>query len=41
MTSRGPMATEQLREHGRDALGAPATNIVAANQLLARVHGRS
>ena len=41
MTSNGPMATEPLREHGRGALGEAATNIVAANQLLARVHGRS
>jgi hypothetical protein len=35
------MATEQLRKHGRAALGAPATAIVAANQLLAGVFGRS
>jgi hypothetical protein len=41
MTSNGPMATEQLREHGRGALGAPTTNIVAANQLLACAYGRS
>jgi hypothetical protein len=41
MTPNSPMATEQPRKHGRDALGGLATNIVAANQLLAGVHGRS
>jgi hypothetical protein len=41
MTSNGPLATQRLGEHGRGALGEAATNIVAAGQLLAGVHGRS
>jgi hypothetical protein len=38
MTCNDPLVTEQLREHGREPLGAPTSDLVAANQLLARVH---
>jgi hypothetical protein len=41
MTCNGPLVTERLRKHGRGALGAPTSDLVAANQRLAGVHGRS
>jgi hypothetical protein len=41
MISTGPMATEQIRQRGRNALGEPASDIVAADQLPARIFGRN